>query len=48
MFGAFSSKRGATAGASEDFVPNEPTFQTLHVATVAFNRLLLGEIVIPD
>ncbi|KAF1871134.1 hypothetical protein Lal_00020868 [Lupinus albus] len=44
----FRSKRSASARASEDFMPNEPTFQTLHVAAVAFNSLLLGEIVIPD
>ncbi|KAJ1403267.1 Glycosyl hydrolases 36 [Sesbania bispinosa] len=44
----FSSKRSAAARASEDFMPNEPTFQTLHVAAVAFNSLLLGEIVVPD
>ncbi|XP_061366080.1 probable galactinol--sucrose galactosyltransferase 2 [Gastrolobium bilobum] len=44
----FCSKRSASARASEDFMPNEPTFQTLHVAAVAFNSLLLGEIVIPD
>lgn len=29
-------------------MPREPTFQTLHVAAVAFNSLLLGEIVVPD
>ncbi|KAL8465657.1 hypothetical protein ACS0TY_034942 [Phlomoides rotata] len=44
----YSSKRSATARASEDFMPREPTFQTLHVASVAFNSLLLGEIVVPD
>ncbi|XP_047980015.1 probable galactinol--sucrose galactosyltransferase 2 [Salvia hispanica] len=44
----FSSKRSATARASEDFMPNEPTFQTLHIASVSFNSLLLGEIVVPD
>ncbi|PON72348.1 Glycosyl hydrolase [Parasponia andersonii] len=44
----YSSKRGAAARVSEDFMPNEPTFQTLHVAAVAFNSLLLGEIVVPD
>lgn len=33
---------------SEDYLPNEPTFQALHVATVAFNSLLLGQIVVPD
>ncbi|OIT29027.1 putative galactinol--sucrose galactosyltransferase 2 [Nicotiana attenuata] len=40
----YSSNKSATARASEDFMPNEPTFQTLHVATVAYNSLLLGEI----
>ncbi|KAL7115385.1 hypothetical protein ACP275_04G181600 [Erythranthe tilingii] len=44
----FSSKNSATARASEDFMPNEPTFQTLHIASVSFNSLLLGEVVVPD
>lgn len=29
-------------------MPREPTLQTLHIASVAFNSLLLGEIVVPD
>ncbi|ONM16673.1 putative galactinol--sucrose galactosyltransferase 2 [Zea mays] len=29
-------------------MPREPTLQTLHIASVAFNSLLLGEIFIPD
>ncbi|CAM8917540.1 unnamed protein product [Rhodiola kirilowii] len=44
----YSSKLSAVARASEDFMPNEPTFQTLHIASVSFNSLLLGEIVVPD
>ncbi|KAL6973129.1 galactinol--sucrose galactosyltransferase [Sarracenia purpurea var. burkii] len=44
----YSSKKSAVARASEDFMPREPTFQTLHIAAVAFNSLLLGEIVVPD
>ncbi|XP_073040177.1 probable galactinol--sucrose galactosyltransferase 2 isoform X2 [Primulina eburnea] len=44
----YSSWRSATARASEDFMPREPTFQTVHVASIAFNSLLLGEIVVPD
>ncbi|CAI9112857.1 OLC1v1013357C2 [Oldenlandia corymbosa var. corymbosa] len=44
----YSSKRSATARASEDFMPREPKFQTIHVASVAYNSLLLGEIVVPD
>ncbi|GAY47256.1 hypothetical protein CUMW_103210, partial [Citrus unshiu] len=44
----YSSMKSAVARASEDFMPGEPTFQTLHIASVAFNSLLLGEIVVPD
>ncbi|KAK1319219.1 putative galactinol--sucrose galactosyltransferase 2 [Acorus calamus] len=44
----YSSKKGAVARASEDFMPREPAMQTLHVASVSFNSLLLGEIVVPD
>ncbi|KNA07604.1 hypothetical protein SOVF_170300 [Spinacia oleracea] len=44
----FSSKKSAVARASEDFMPHEPTLQTLHIASVSFNSLLLGEIVVPD
>lgn len=44
----YSSKNSAVARASEDFMPREPTFQTLHIASVAFNSLLLGEIFVPD
>jgi len=29
-------------------MPREPTLQTLHIAYVAFNSILLGEIFIPD
>lgn len=29
-------------------MPREPKLQTLHIAFVAFNSLLLGEIVVPD
>ncbi|KAM0847426.1 hypothetical protein ACQ4PT_055008 [Festuca glaucescens] len=44
----FSAMKSAVARASEDFMPREPTLQTLHIATVAFNSLLLGEVFIPD
>ncbi|XP_049395552.1 probable galactinol--sucrose galactosyltransferase 2 [Solanum stenotomum] len=44
----YSSKRSAVARASEDFMPRDPTCQTLHIASVAFNSLLMGEIVVPD
>ncbi|XP_072971058.1 probable galactinol--sucrose galactosyltransferase 2 [Typha angustifolia] len=44
----YSSKKSAVVRASEDFMPKEPGLQTLHVASVSFNSLLLGEIAIPD
>ncbi|PRQ17158.1 putative galactinol--sucrose galactosyltransferase [Rosa chinensis] len=44
----YSSKKSAASRVSEDFMPLEKTFQTLHVAAVAFNSLLMGEIVVPD
>ncbi|KAJ0049231.1 hypothetical protein Pint_15588 [Pistacia integerrima] len=44
----YSSKMSAVARASEDFMPRELNLQTLHIASVAFNSLLLGEIVVPD
>ncbi|XP_050378171.1 probable galactinol--sucrose galactosyltransferase 2 [Argentina anserina] len=44
----YSSKKSAASRVSEDFMPREKTFQTLHVAAVAFNSLLMGEIVVPD
>lgn len=44
----YSSKKSAVARASEDFMPQEQTLQTLHVASVAYNSLLLGEVFVPD
>ncbi|XP_042497482.1 probable galactinol--sucrose galactosyltransferase 2 [Macadamia integrifolia] len=44
----YSSRKSAVARASEDFMPREPNLQTLHIAFVTFNSLLLGEIVVPD
>ncbi|WVZ86141.1 hypothetical protein U9M48_032974 [Paspalum notatum var. saurae] len=44
----FSALKSAVARASEDFMPREPTLQTLHITSVAFNSILLGEIFIPD
>ncbi|KAK9726693.1 hypothetical protein RND81_05G231100 [Saponaria officinalis] len=44
----FSSQKSAVGRASEDFMPREATSQTLHIASVSFNSLLLGEIVVPD
>ncbi|EHA8590222.1 putative galactinol--sucrose galactosyltransferase 2 [Cocos nucifera] len=44
----YSSNASAVARASDDFIPKDPTLQTLHVASVAFNSIFLGEIVVPD
>ncbi|KAE8655199.1 31-kDa RNA binding protein [Hibiscus syriacus] len=44
----YSARKAAAARATEDFMPNEPTFQTLHVAAAAFNSLLIGGILVPD
>ncbi|KAI4374596.1 hypothetical protein MLD38_012575 [Melastoma candidum] len=44
----YSFKQSATARASEDFMPKELTLQTLHIASVAYNSLFLGEVVVPD
>ncbi|KAL9235597.1 hypothetical protein vseg_010343 [Gypsophila vaccaria] len=44
----FSSKKSAVARAYEDFMPREPTFQTVHIAGVSFNSLILGELAVPD
>ncbi|VVA25860.1 PREDICTED: probable galactinol--sucrose [Prunus dulcis] len=43
-----SLKQGAATRVSEGFMQMEPTFQTLRVAAVAFNSLLMGEIAVPD
>ncbi|KAH9320818.1 hypothetical protein KI387_015457 [Taxus chinensis] len=44
----YSSKQTAIVRASEDFMPHNPTSQTLHISSVAFNSLLLGEVMLPD
>eukprot|EP01018_Ginkgo_biloba_P036331 Gb_26673 [translate_table: standard] len=44
----YSSKKSAVVRASEDFMPRDSTSQTLHIASVAFNSLLLGEFMMPD
>ncbi|KAG8494346.1 hypothetical protein CXB51_012146 [Gossypium anomalum] len=41
-------KQSAVSRASDDFYPKEPTTWARHVAVVAFNSILLGELVVPD
>ncbi|XP_039141400.1 LOW QUALITY PROTEIN: probable galactinol--sucrose galactosyltransferase 2 [Dioscorea cayenensis subsp. rotundata] len=44
----YSAKVSAVARASDDYMPRDASSQTLHIATVAFNSLFLGEIMVPD
>ncbi|KAH0969874.1 hypothetical protein GBA52_022030 [Prunus armeniaca] len=44
----YHSKKSAITRASDDYYPENPTTQTLHVAAVAFNSIFLGEVVVPD
>lgn len=44
----YSSEVSAITRASDDYMPRNKTSQTLHIATVAFNSVFLGEVVIPD
>ncbi|GAV70578.1 LOW QUALITY PROTEIN: Raffinose_syn domain-containing protein [Cephalotus follicularis] len=44
----YHCKRSAVTRASDDYYPQNPATQTLHVAAVAFNSIFLGEVVVPD
>ncbi|XP_042039687.1 probable galactinol--sucrose galactosyltransferase 2 [Salvia splendens] len=44
----YSANTSAITRASDDYYPNNPTTQTLHIAAVAFNSLLFGEVFVPD
>ncbi|CAL1390567.1 unnamed protein product [Linum trigynum] len=44
----YSVKKCAIARASEDYMPRIPTLQASHVAAIAFDSILMGEIVVPD
>ncbi|KAK8353912.1 hypothetical protein V6Z12_A05G189900 [Gossypium hirsutum] len=41
-------KQSAVSRASHDFYPKEPAAWARHIAAVAFNSILLGELVVPD
>lgn len=43
-----SSKRNAVIRASDDFWPRDPASHTIHIASVAYNSLFLGEFMQPD
>ncbi|CAL5411772.1 unnamed protein product [Camellia sinensis] len=44
----YNTKRSVITRASDDYYPKNPTTQTLHIAAVAYNSMLFGEIFVPD
>ncbi|KAJ6417555.1 hypothetical protein OIU84_003307 [Salix udensis] len=46
--GLYSAKRSAVIRASDDFWPRDPASHTIHVASVAYNTIFLGEFMQPD
>ncbi|KAG4378831.1 hypothetical protein AAZX31_17G107900 [Glycine max] len=44
----YCSKQTAVVRASDDFYPRDPVSHTIHVASVAYNSVFLGEIMLPD
>lgn len=43
-----SSKQAAVIRASDDFYPRDPVSHTIHIASVAYNSVFLGEFMQPD
>ncbi|RZC45984.1 hypothetical protein C5167_038925 [Papaver somniferum] len=48
LFMLTSAKRTAVIRASDDFWPRDPASHTIHVASVAYNTIFLGEFMQPD
>ncbi|KAM0821957.1 hypothetical protein ACQ4PT_071830 [Festuca glaucescens] len=44
----YSSKRSAVVRASDDFWPRDPASHTIHIASVAYNTVFVGEFMQPD
>ncbi|XP_018730644.2 probable galactinol--sucrose galactosyltransferase 2 isoform X2 [Eucalyptus grandis] len=44
----YHCQQSAITRASDDYYPQNPATQTLHIAAVAYNSLFLGEVVVPD
>ncbi|CAN6197269.1 unnamed protein product [Urochloa humidicola] len=44
----YSARRAAVVRASNDFYPHDPASHTVHVASVAYNSIFLGEFMQPD
>ena len=47
-FGRCSAKQTAVVRASDDFYPRDPASHTIHISSVAYNTLFLGEFMQPD
>ena len=43
-----SSKQTAVVRASDDFYPRDPVSHPIHIASVAYNSVFLGEFMLPD
>lgn len=48
VMGNYSSKQTAVVRASDDFYPRDPVSHTIHIASVAYNSVFLGEFMLPD
>ncbi|XP_010937013.1 probable galactinol--sucrose galactosyltransferase 2 [Elaeis guineensis] len=44
----YSAKQTAVVRASDDFFPRDPASHTIHISSVAYNSLFLGEFMQPD
>lgn len=44
----YCAKQTAVVRASDDFYPRDPVSHTIHIASVAFNSVFLGELMVPD
>uniref|UniRef100_A0A0D6QUR8 galactinol--sucrose galactosyltransferase n=1 Tax=Araucaria cunninghamii TaxID=56994 RepID=A0A0D6QUR8_ARACU len=44
----YCSKQTAVVRASDDFYPRDPVTHTIHIASVAYNSVFLGEFMLPD
>ncbi|XP_050227456.1 probable galactinol--sucrose galactosyltransferase 2 isoform X2 [Mercurialis annua] len=46
--GLYSAKQTAVVRASDDFYPRDPASHTIHISSVAYNSIFLGEFMQPD
>ncbi|KAI5397081.1 U4/U6-U5 snRNP complex subunit lsm8 [Lathyrus oleraceus] len=46
--GLYSAKQTAVVRASDDFYPHDPASHTIHVSSVTYNSIFLGEFMQPD